>query len=46
MAGIVSLDENVIRGGSNEIIKFNEIQLFPFKKGFTLYMSVIKHPVV
>ena len=32
MAGIVSLDENVIRGGSNEIIKFNEIKLFPFEK--------------
>ena len=32
MAGIVSLDENVIRGGSYEIIKFNEIQLFPYEK--------------
>ena len=49
MAGIVSRDENVIRGGSNEIISFNEIKLsnyFPSKKGFTLYLSVIKHPVV
>ena len=32
IAVIISLYENVIRGGSNVIIWFNEIKLFPFKK--------------
>ena len=32
IAVIISLYENVIRGGSNEIIWFNEIKLFPFEK--------------
>ena len=47
IAVIISLYENVISGGSNKIILFNEMKLnyFPSKKGFTLYKSVIKHPV-
>ena len=31
-AVIIPLYENVIRGGSNETIWFNEIKFFPFKK--------------
>ena len=46
IAVIIPLYENVIRGGSNETIWFNEIKYFPSKKGFTLYLSVIKHPVL
>ena len=32
IAVIIPLYENVIRGGSNETIWFNEIKLFPFEK--------------
>ena len=32
IAVIIPLYENVIRGGSNETIWFNEIKLFPFQK--------------
>ena len=45
IAVIIPLYENVIHGGSNEIIWFNESNYFPLKKGFSLYKSVIKHPV-
>ena len=34
IAVIISLYKNVIRGGSNEIIWFNDVKLFPFPVQF------------